>query len=144
MKNTKHRGNRDGWGLIRIHDSTRARLEDLIREADENTPKDAGVKRLNLAQLLDSAVKLLDLKVRRQLALIHPDDLKTKIDEAVMVGVLTAYQMDGREVQVTKDSDGQVSEIKVDDAVMDPVAYIRATMQARQHLQQPDEEQQLQ
>ena len=106
--------------MIRIHDSSRARLEDLIREADENTPKEAGVKRLNLAQLLDAAVRLLDMKIRQQIRLCTDDD----IGKWMILGCIAGLRTANHKVDIRKDDAGDVH-VLIDDGEMDPTAFVR-------------------
>ena len=103
-----------------MHDSTRARLENLIREADENTPKAAEVERLNMAQLLDSAVKLLDMKVRRQVRLCTDDD----IGKWMILGCIAGLRTANHKVDLRMDDAGDVH-VLIDGGEMDPTAFIR-------------------
>ena len=132
---TQHKGNIRGWSQVRVHDSTKAIARRLIDEADANTPANAGVERLSMAQLFDAGIKLLNLKVRNDLQLIEPGDL----DIATLVGLVAGLQVAGHDVTITRDANGDLVEIRVDDAVMDPTDYVRATMKARRYVNLDEE-----
>ena len=73
-----------------------------------------------MAQLLDSAVKLLDMKIRQQIRLCTDDD----IGKWMILGCIAGLRTANHKVELRTDDAGDV-QVLIDDAEMDPTAFVR-------------------